>query len=94
MNGFYKWLSSTKFQIAILAIGLIYISMEIFKASPYTAIRAIRDVAIAYFGARVAEPIVEFVVGKFGRTQRRKKKNYSPPSHGEDAEIANEPIDE
>lgn len=71
-NGFTKWLSSSKFQIGILAIGLIYLSMEIFEANPDTAIKAIRDIAIGYFGARVIEPIVEFAVNniKLGKSKK------------------------
>ena len=63
-NGFKKWLSSTKFQIAVLAIGLIYASMAIFDSDPTYMNGYIRDVALGYFGARVAEPIVEFVTKK------------------------------
>ena len=70
LNGFGKWLQSSKFQIAFIAIGLIYVSMEIFSANPDTAIPAIRDIALGYFGARVAEPIVEFVVNKLGKGKK------------------------
>ncbi len=69
MNGFKKWLSSTKFQIGILAIGLIYIAMEIFEADPADALPLIRDVALGYFTARVAEPIVEVAVRKLSRSK-------------------------
>jgi len=67
LNGFNKWLQSSKFQIALIAIGLIYLSMEIFNANPDTALPLVRDVAIAYFGARVIEPVVEFVVKRLGK---------------------------
>jgi len=68
-NGFKKWLSSTKFQVAFLAIGLIYISMEIFDADPADAIGAIRDVALGYFTARVVEPAVEFFTKKIKKSK-------------------------
>ena len=67
LNGFMKWLQSSKFQIALIAIGLIYLSMEIFKANPDTAIPAIRDIALGYFGARVVEPVVEFAIKRLGK---------------------------
>jgi len=67
LNGFNKWLQSSKFQIAFIAIGLIYLSMEIFNANPDTALPLVRDVALGYFGARVVEPIVEFAVKRLGR---------------------------
>ena len=67
LNGFNKWLQSSKFQIAAIAIGLIYISMGIFSANPDTAIPAIRDIALGYFGARVVEPVVEFAVKRLGK---------------------------
>jgi len=67
LNGFNKWLKSSKFQIALIAIILIYISMEIFNANPDTALPLVRDVALGYFGARVAEPVVEFAVKRLGK---------------------------
>lgn len=73
MTVFKKFMISSKFQVAVLAIGLIYLSMEIFYADPAVAIKAIRDVAIAYFGARVLEPIVEFVTKKFSKPKVEKQ---------------------
>lgn len=70
LNGFGKWLKSTKFQVALIAIGLIYVSMKIFNANPDTAIPAIRDIALGYFGARVAEPVVEFAINKLGKGKK------------------------
>jgi len=72
-DGFTKWLSSTRFQVAVLAIGLIYLSMEIFEADPAVAIGAIRDVALGYFAARVVQPILELAKIRFSR-----------PKNGED----------
>lgn len=79
MNGFKKWLSSTKFQIAFIAIGLIYVAMEIFDADPADAIGAIRDVAIGYFGARVAEPIVEFMTKKLSKKKTEDEVEFEIP---------------
>lgn len=79
MNGFKKWLSSTKFQIAVLAIGLIYVAMKIFKADPEVAIPAIRDVSIAYFGARVIEPIVDFVTKKLKKPKLEAEIEFELP---------------
>jgi len=70
MNGFKKWLSSTKFQVAVLAIGLIYAAMAIFKADPTAMNGYIRDIAIGYFGARVAEPVVEFMTSKLSKSKK------------------------
>lgn len=69
MNGFKKWLSSTKFQIAVLAIGLIYLAMEIFEADPAVALPLIRDVSLGYFTARVVEPAVEFFIKKLSKSK-------------------------
>lgn len=64
MNGFTKWLSSTKFQIAVLSIGLIYLQQEWYGLSATVAADCIMKLAIAYFGARIIEPVVEFIVKK------------------------------
>ena len=66
-DGFTKWLSSTRFQVAILAIGLIYVSMEIFEADPTVAIKAIRDVSLGYFTARVVQPLLELAKIRFSK---------------------------
>lgn len=61
-NGFKKFMISSKFQIAAVTIGLVYLSVNLLGATPDIAIRCIRDVAVAYFAARVLEPAVEFMV--------------------------------
>jgi len=66
LNGFAKWLNSTKFQIAVLAIFLTYLSQVFFKLDPQTAVKVIKDVALGYFGARILEPAVEYAVNKLG----------------------------
>lgn len=79
MNGFKKWLSSTKFQIAVLAIGLVYVAMEIFEADPADALPLIRDVALGYFTARVAEPIVEMAVKKIKKKKIEEQIEFDLP---------------
>lgn len=64
MNGFYKWVNSTKFQIAILSIGLIYLQQSLYGLSPEVVANCLVKIAIAYFGARVLEPIVEKITEK------------------------------
>lgn len=64
MNGFYKWLHSTKFQVAILCIGLIYLQQELYSLKAEIVTGALVKISIAYFGARVLEPVVEFLTKK------------------------------
>ena len=67
MNGretaWQKFLTSSKFQIALLAIGLIYVAQILFGLSPETAATTIMKIAVGYFGARVLEPIVSKITG-------------------------------
>ena len=62
MKGFYKWLSSTKFQISVLSIGLIYLQQGLYGLDPDSVTDAIVKICIAYMGARIIEPIVEAAV--------------------------------
>lgn len=64
MSGFRKWLSSTKFQITILVIGLVYLQQELYGLDAVTAANSIVKIGIAYLGARILEPIVEKITGK------------------------------
>lgn len=64
LTGFGKWLSSTKFQLAILCIGLIYLQQEMYALNPEVATNALVKIVLGYFGARIVEPIVEFVTKK------------------------------
>ena len=64
MSGFYKWLSSTKFQIAILCIALIYIQQSAYGLSAEVAASSLVKICLAYLGARMLEPIVEFAIKK------------------------------
>lgn len=64
MNGFLKWLSSTKFQICVLSIGLIYLQQELYGLNPEIVTDAIIKLALGYFSARILEPIVEFLIQK------------------------------
>ncbi len=72
LTGFGKWLSSTKFQIAILCIGLIYLQQEMYALNPEVATNALVKIVLGYFGARIVEPIVEFVTKKI---EERKNAN-------------------
>ena len=78
-SGFRKWLSSTKFQIAVLAIGLIYTSMAIFDSDPTHMNGYIRDIALGYFGARVVEPLVEFATNKIKRPKPETEIKFDVP---------------
>ena len=72
LTGFGKWLSSTKFQLAILCIFLIYLQQELYTLSPEVATDALVKIVLGYFGARIIEPIVEFIVKKI---EERKSAN-------------------
>ena len=64
LTGFGKWLSSTKFQLAVLGIGLIYLQQELYGLTPEIATNALVKIILGYFGARIIEPVVEFIVKK------------------------------
>lgn len=58
-TGFQKWLYSTKFQICILAMGLIVMDLVVFGLDPKSFADSVVKISIGYFGARVLEPIVD-----------------------------------
>jgi len=60
---YFKWLSSTKFQIAVLCIALIYLQQEFYGLSPEIVTDALLKITLAYFSARIVEPVIEFLVG-------------------------------
>ncbi len=64
-NGFNKWLGSTKFQIAVLCIGLIYLQQPIYGLDPEVAAGSLVKICLAYLGARILEPVVEMSVSRF-----------------------------
>lgn len=66
IDGFAKWLSSTKFQVFMLVFVLGIFLIVVYKLQPADALGKIRDVAIAYMGARVLEPVAEFITKKIG----------------------------
>lgn len=74
-NGFFKFLTSTKFQVAILGLGLILLLVGKFKGDPNHGISTIRDVALGYFGARILEPVVEFMLERKRQFQNQKKED-------------------
>jgi hypothetical protein len=73
MSGFEKLITSSKYQIALLAIGLIYAAQPLFGLEPATATKSIEIIAVAYFGARILEPVVEMLATRLknGNTQER-----------------------
>ena len=81
-NGFNKWLTSTKFQLGTLGILLLYLGPVFYKSlDPTRMAELIRDIVLGYFGARVAEPIVEGALNGFGKLFKRKEE--SPNTEGE-----------
>lgn len=66
VDGFAKWLSSTKFQVFMLVFVIAIFLIVVYRLSPADALGKIRDVAIAYMGARVLEPVAEFLTKKNG----------------------------
>jgi len=64
VNGFNKWLSSSKFQIAVLTIGLIYVQQFNGLAVEIVA-ESLVKICVAYLGARILEPVVEMAVSRF-----------------------------
>ena len=64
MNGFLKFLSSSKYQLALLTFGFIVWLIASNKISGELAVREVVKLSIAYFGARVLEPFVEFLLNR------------------------------
>jgi len=64
---YFKWLSSTKFQIAVLCIALIYLQQEFYGLNPEVATDALLKLALGYFSARILEPVVEFLMGAINK---------------------------
>jgi len=60
---YFKWLSSTKFQIAVMCIALIYLQQEFYGLNPEIVTDALLKITLAYFSARIVEPVIEFLVG-------------------------------
>jgi len=83
MNGFKKWLSSTKFQVSILGIILVYLTLPLFHSSPKNVIDAIVAIVGIFCGGRVAEPLVEGMVKRF-ITKDKEVKRTDYPEKAED----------
>jgi len=64
VNGFNKWLGSTKFQIAVLCIALIYLQQFLNGLSAEIVADSLVKICIAYLGARILEPVVEMSVAR------------------------------
>ena len=64
VNGFNKWLGSTKFQISVLCIALIYLQQLLYGLSAEVVASSLVKICIAYLGARILEPVVEMSVAR------------------------------
>lgn len=64
---FIKWISSSKFQIAIIVLGFLALLVIRYQLKPDVAAGEAVKLAIAYFAARVAEPVVEYALAKLGK---------------------------
>lgn len=62
MNGFVKFLSSSKYQLALIVTGTIIWAIATNKVEALPALHILRDLSIAYFSARILEPLVEFLL--------------------------------
>ena len=64
MNGFSKWVHSTKFQVAVLCIALIYLQQFLYGLSAEIVADSLVKICVAYLGARILEPVVEMSVAR------------------------------
>lgn len=64
MSGFQKLIASSKLQIAILCIGLIYLQQFINGLSAEIVASSLVKICIAYLGARILEPVVEMSIAR------------------------------
>ena len=64
VNGFNKWLASTKLQVSVLCIGLIYLQQFVNGLSAEVVADSLVKICIAYLGARILEPVVEMSVAR------------------------------
>ena len=67
MGWFEKLLCSSKLQIAIIVLGMIVFLVVRYKLAPHIAANEAVKLAIAYFAARVAEPVVEYALARLGK---------------------------
>jgi len=63
-NGFNKWLTSSKFQLAVLCCGLIYLQQPLYGLDPVVVAQSLVKICLAYLGARILEPVVEMSVSR------------------------------
>lgn len=70
---FVKWACSSKFQIAIIVLGFLALLVSRYKLAPDVAATESVKLAIAYFGARVAEPVVEYALSRLGKPKSSQK---------------------
>lgn len=64
MSGFSKWMASSKLQIAVLCIALIYLQQFLFGLSAAIVADSLVKICIAYLGARILEPVVEMSIAR------------------------------
>ena len=64
VNGFNKWLGSTKFQLSVLCVALIYLQQFVSGLSAEIVADSLVKICIAYLGARILEPVVEMSIAR------------------------------
>ena len=64
VNGFNKWLGSTKFQLSVLCVSLIYLQQFVSGLSAEIVADSLVKICIAYLGARILEPVVEMSIAR------------------------------
>jgi hypothetical protein len=67
LEGFLKWLNSTKFQVFLIFSGFAFFLVVVYKLNPLEALKCLKDVSIAYMAARVVEPISDLIASKLGK---------------------------
>lgn len=64
MNGFLKFLSSSKYQLVLIITAVIVWAIATNRVYALDGIHTLRDLAIAYCSARILEPIVEYILSR------------------------------
>lgn len=64
VSGFNKWLASSKLQIAVLCIALIYLQQFVNGLSAEVVADSLVKICVAYLGARILEPVVEMSIAR------------------------------
>lgn len=61
-DGFIKWAISSKFQISLISIILIYLSIPLFKSEPSITLPLIRDITGVYIGGRILGELADYII--------------------------------